>query len=70
MRFPRPASHTPPRPLAMLAGSLAGAEEGVAADATSRSPFRLVARDLEPSWPDALVAELLGVHLALSLIHI
>jgi len=48
----------------MLAGSLAGAEEGVAADATSRSPFRLVARDLEPSWPDALVAELLGVHLA------
>ena len=52
VRFPRPASHTPPRPLAMLAGSLAGAEEGVAADATSRSPFRLVARDLEPSWPD------------------
>ena len=48
----------------MLAGSLAGAEEGVAADATSRSPFRLVARNLEPSWPDALVAELLGVHLA------
>ena len=64
VRFPRPASHTPPRPLAMLAGSLAGAEEGVAADATSRSPFRLVARDREPSWPDALVAELLGVHLA------